>query len=195
MIVVAVTKFMDGAWVTVLLIPALLVAMYRVRHHYNYVAKQIDTVSPLDLSNLQAPMVVIPMPYWSLISQIALRHALEISREVMVLHVWEEDKPDKFCSEWKHYVEDPAEQAGLPKPELVQVNSPYRFVLGPIVDYVCKVAMANPDRRVIAIVPELVERRWYAYFLHTQRATVLKAMLLMKGNDRISVLNIPWYIK
>jgi hypothetical protein len=194
-LVVAVTKFADGAWVTVLLIPALLILMYRVHHHYSYVSRQVQTTAPLDLSNLQQPLVVIPMPYWSLISQIALRHALEISREIKVLHVAEEDKPDEFCAHWKEFVEDPAEKAGLPKPELIQLHSPYRFVIGPIVTFVCKVADENPGRRVIAIVPELVERRWYAYFLHTQRAALLKASLLMKGNDQISVLNIPWYIK
>ena len=194
-IVVAVTKFMDGAWVTVLLIPLMLTVMYRVRRHYNTVSHQVDTTAPLDLSDLQQPLVIVPMPYWSLISQAALRQALEISREVKVLHVWEEDKPDKFCLEWKAFVEDPAEKAGLPKPELIQLNSPYRFVIAPIVEFVCKVATENPGRRVIAIVPELVERRWYAYFLHTQRAAVLKAMLLMKGSDNISVLNMPWYIK
>jgi amino acid transporter len=194
-LVVAITKFRDGAWVTVLLIPALLILMYRVRAHYNYVSSQVDKTEPLNLDNLQAPMVIIPMPYWSLISEIALRHGLEISKEIQVLHVSEEDKPDEFCNLWKHYVEDPTERAGLPKPKLIQLHSPYRFVIAPIVDFVCKVAEENPGRRVVAIIPELVERRWYAYFLHTQRATVLKAALLMKGNDRISVLNIPWYIK
>ena len=194
-VVVAVTKFMEGAWVTVLLIPALLILMYRVRGHYSRVQGQVKSTKPLDLANLQPPLVVIPMPYWGLVSQKALRHAMEISHDVKVLHVAEEDKPDEFCSRWKHYVEDPAEAAGLPKPELIQLHSPYRFVITPIVDYVCKVANDNPGRRVVAIVPELVERRWYAYFLHTQRATLLKAALLMKGNDQISVLNIPWYIK
>jgi hypothetical protein len=77
----------------------------------------------------------------------------------------------------------------------VEIHSPYRFVVAPIVDYVIKLAADNPDRRVITIVPELVERRWYNYFLHTQRAALLKTLLLVKGNDRISVLNIPWYFK
>jgi hypothetical protein len=147
------------------------------------------------VANLQPPLVVIPMPYWGFVSQKALRHALEISHEIKVLHVAEEDKPDEFCLHWKRYVEDPTEAAGLHKPELVQLHSPFRFVITPIVDYVCQVATDNPGRRVVAIIPELVERRWYAYFLHTQRAALLKAALLMKGNDQISVLNIPWYIK
>jgi amino acid transporter len=194
-LVVAVTKFVEGAWVTVLLIPAILLLMYRVRSHYRYVFNQVRNTNPLDLRGLQEPLVVIPVPYWSLISQSALRHALEISKEIKVLHVAEEDKPDAFCRSWKEYVEDPAAKAGLPIPELVQLHSPYRFVITPIVDYVCKLADDNPGRRIVAIVPELVERHWYSYFLHTQRATLLKASLLVRGSDQISVLNIPWYIK
>jgi hypothetical protein len=166
-----------------------------VRSHYRYVFNQVRNTNPLDLRGLQEPLVVIPVPYWSLISQSALRHALEISKEIKVLHVAEEDKPDAFCRSWKEYVEDPAAKAGLPIPELIQLHSPYRFVITPIVDYVCKLADDNPGRRIVAIVPELVERHWYSYFLHTQRATLLKASLLVRGSDQISVLNIPWYIK
>ncbi len=194
-LVVAVTKFMDGAWVTVLLIPAILIVMYRVRRHYRYVSNQVQNVEPLNVSGLTKPLVVLPMPYWSLISQKALRHALEISTEIKVLHVSEEDSPDKFCQSWKHYVEDPTAAAGLPLPQLIQLHSEYRFVIAPIVEFIMKLARENPGRRIVTIVPELVERRWYAYFLHTQRAALLKATLLMKGNDQISVLNIPWYIK
>jgi hypothetical protein len=68
-------------------------------------------------------------------------------------------------------------------------------VVYPIVEYVLNTARDNPSRRIIAMVPELVENRWYNYFLHSQRATVLKTLLLVKGNDRISVLNVPYYMK
>ena len=103
--------------------------------------------------------------------------------------------PTNFAKSWYQFVEEPADKAGLPRPELIQLNSPYRFVIAPIVEFVCKVAEENPERRIITIIPELVERHWYAYFLHAQRAALLKASLLMNGNDRISVLNIPWYIR
>lgn len=194
-IIVGVTKFADGAWITILLIPAMLIAMYRVRRHYSNVSHQVETNVPLNLAGLSQPLVIVPMPYWSLISQAALRHAFEISSEIKVLNVWEEEKSDKFCDDWKHFVEEPAERAGLARPELIRLNSPYRFVIAPIVEFVCRTAQEHPGRRVVTIVPELVERHWYAYFLHTQRAAVLKAMLLMKGNDQISVLNMPWYLK
>ena len=89
----------------------------------------------------------------------------------------------------------PPTKGGLPLPELVVLSSPYRFVVSPIVDYVITLANENPDKRVVTVIPELMERRWYYYFLHAQRAALLKTRLLMSGNDRISVLNIPWYLK
>jgi amino acid transporter len=194
-LVVAVAKFADGAWITVVMIPALLVLMYSVRRHYNQVQEQVGTTTPLDISNLKPPLVIIPMPYWSRMAKYSLRMAFEITHDIRVLHVAEEDKADEFCARWTHLVIEPAAQANLPAPELVQLHSPYRFVITPIVDYVIKTADENPKRRIVVIVPELVQRRWYAYFLHTQRAALLKTMLLMKGNYRISVLNMPLYLK
>ena len=194
-IVVLVAKFLDGAWITAVMIPALLSIMYLVRRHYDYVQDQVKTNTPLDVSNLREPLVVIPMPHWSRMAKYSLRMAFEVTHEIRVLHVSEEDKFDEFCGQWTQLVLEPAKQANLPAPELIQLHSPYRFVVAPIVDYVIKTAEENPGRRILTIVPELVERRWYAYFLHNQRATLLKTMLLMKGNHRISVLNMPWYLK
>ncbi len=121
--------------------------------------------------------------------------ALAISNNVRALYVTGEDKSNEFCDNWTRNVVEPARKANSGVPELVVLQSPFRFVVYPIVDYVIKLSQDNPDRRVVTIVPELVEHRWYNYFLHSQRATVLKTLLLVKGNDRISVLNIPWYFK
>ncbi len=193
-IVVLVAKFMDGAWITAFMIPALLAIMYFVRRHYDFVREQVKTNTPLDVSDLKAPLVIIPMPHWSRMAKYSLRMAFEISREIRVIHVAEEDKADEFCGQWTHLVAQPAGQANLPIPELIQLHSPYRFVVAPIVDYVMTTAKENPRRRIVVIVPELIEQEWFAYFLHTQRAALLKTMLLMKGNHRISVLNMPWYL-
>ncbi|MBV9939169.1 MAG: hypothetical protein JO150_11750, partial [Acidobacteriaceae bacterium] len=58
-----------------------------------------------------------------------------------------------------------------------------------------QLAADNPDRRIITVIPELMERRWYYWLLHTQRATILKTRILMECSDRVSVLNIPWHLK
>ncbi|MBV9444241.1 MAG: APC family permease, partial [Acidobacteriaceae bacterium] len=194
-LVVVVAKFAEGAWITVVAIPAILLFMHRVHRHYERVAVEIGSNTPLETDDLKHPLVVIPLQQWSKIATSALRTALTLSDEIKVLHVAEEGHTQEVCTRFQEYVERPTENAHLPKPELVMLQSPYRFVVGPIVDYVVRLAEENPDRRVITIVPELIENKWYNYFLHSQRATLLKTNLLMKGNDRISVLNIPCYLK
>ena len=74
-------------------------------------------------------------------------------------------------------MEEPARAAGIPVPELVCLNSPFRYVITPIVDYILDLSAKNPDREIAVIVPELVEHKWYHYFLHNQRAQGLKALL------------------
>ena len=86
-------------------------------------------------------------------------------------------------------------RAGLVPPKLVVLPSPYRLVARPICAYVLKVEAENPDRQIAVIVPELVERHWYHYPLHNKRAEILKWFILLKGNERIVLINVPWYIK
>jgi hypothetical protein len=194
-VVVILSKFVEGAWITVVTIPGILLLMYAVRRHYSNIQHEIDSPEPLDLTGNQEPLVVVPLQQWSKIAKHALCASLAISREVTCLYVTEEDKPAEFRDAFEHNVAEPARQAGADPPQLVVLQSPFRFVVYPIVDYVIKLSEENPGRRVIAVVPELVEHRWYNYFLHSQRVTSLKALLLLKGNDRVSVLNVPWYFK
>jgi hypothetical protein len=100
-----------------------------------------------------------------------------------------------LINSWEQYVEKPALQAGYTPPELVVLHSPYRFVLTPIFEYVLEVEHKYPDRHVAVLVPELIERHWFYHLLHNQRANALKLMLYLKGNRRIIVINVPWYVR
>lgn len=194
-LVVIVAKFTEGAWITIIAIPALLFTMYSVNRHYQRIRDEIDIHSPLEAHLPQPPILVVTMQRWTRVNKAALRTAMALSPVIKVVHVSEEDKPNDFCENWEEYVEKPARQGNLPVPQLVQLHSPYRLVVTPIVNYVKCLASEHPDRRIITVIPELVERRWFQWLLHTQRAEILKGRLLMEGNDRISVLNIPWYQK
>jgi hypothetical protein len=195
-IVVILAKFAEGAWITVAAIPAILLLMYAVRKHYNRIFQDLASPGPLDLTGNCEPVVVIPVQYWSKLAKHAFCAALAISKEITALYVTtENEKDDSFCKDWNTNVVEPVKKAHGFSPELVILQSPYRFVVNPIVDFVLKTSEEHPGRRVIAIVPELVEPRWYNYFLHSQRSALLKTLLLVKGNDQVSVLNIPWYIK
>jgi hypothetical protein len=95
---------------------------------------------------------------------------------------------------WQRNVVAPIEQSGRAVPRLVFLPSPYRFVLMPLVDYIFKVEQEYPDRQIAVLVPELVVKHWWQTPLHNQRAQLLKLLLLVRGNQRIMVINIPWYL-
>ena len=194
-VVVLVAKFAAGAWVTVLLIPSLLIAMGMVRRHYHSVFLEVRTTAPLDLKDLTPPMIIVPIQGWNQITKKALRFALNLSHDVHALHVDTGEGSTIFCTEWSRYVEEPAKQAGVAAPQLVVLPSPYRLVLAPIVDYVLQAERAHPNQQIAVLIPELVERHWYHYFLHNKRAEVLKTLVLLKGNQRIIVINVPWYLE
>jgi amino acid transporter len=191
--VVTVAKFAEGAWVTVLLIPAIMIVMVAIRRHYRRVEAEVANPVPLDLSDLRAPLVVVPILSWNRISQKGLRFALTLSSEVQALHVESEKDSGNFCQTWQRDVEEPAKRAGRVATRLVVLPSPYRFVITPILDYILELERSNPGRQIAVLIPELVERHWYHYFLHNQRAEWLRALLLAKGNQRVFLVNVPWY--
>lgn len=194
-VVVLVAKFMDGAWITLLLVPGLLAVMTAVRRQYHQVGMSIGSQSPLELTGFQAPLVVVPLDHWSKIAKRALTFALTVSPDVTVLHIDSGEHTVYLRQEWSAFVEQPVMQLGMAAPKLVVLPSPYRFVITPIVDYVLDLAQKNPSRQVAVVIPEVVERHWYYHMLHNQRATALKSMLYFKGNGRIIVVNVPWYIE
>jgi amino acid transporter len=194
-VVVLVAKFVEGAWLTVLLIPGLLLVMGAVRRHYHRVFLETRSVAPLELNDLSPPLVIVPIKHWSHIVKKALRFALKISPHVRAVHVDCGDGSATFREEWCRFVDEPTREAGVATPQLVVLPSRYRYILSPIVDYVLEVERTCPNQQVAVLIPELVQRRWYHHLLHNKRATVLKGLLLLKGNQRIVVINVPWYLE
>jgi amino acid transporter len=198
--VVVVAKFTEGAWITVIAIPGLITLMSSVRKHYDMIEQETALRRPANLKDISRPIVVLPLQLWSRVGEKALRFAYTLSRDVWVLHIHGEGLPnqraaDALVNSWEEYVEKPALRSGYTPPELVVLRSPYRFVITPIFQYILEIERRHPDRHVAVLVPELVERRWYYHILHNQRANALKLMLYLKGNRRIIVINVPWYLR
>ena len=109
--------------------------------------------------------------------------------------MWSAARIPKSCAAiFPGWSEAPAKAAGLPVPELVVLKSPFRFIVRPILDYALELEEDNPDKTIAVLIPELVESRWYYFLLHNNRSQVLKALLLFSGNERTTVINIPWYL-
>jgi len=194
-VVLLMAKFLAGAWVTVLLVPLLILLMMVVKRHYSRVKREMADMTPLNLVNLQPPLVVIPMARWDRITEKAMRFGLLLSKDIKVVHVHSDDDEDGGLAEvWEEHVLLPIKREGLPEPELVTIPSSYRFIISPLMDYIINLENDNPGRKVAVLLPELVVRHWWENLLHNQRVQVLKLLLLMKGNQRIVVVNIPWYL-
>jgi len=193
-LVVLVAKFVEGAWITTVLIVVMIVVMRAVKKHYELVAREIDLDRPMVPVEPEQPVVVMPVDRWSRISEKGISFALAISHDVRCVHVQIGENADPFCDEWDQKIVAPLKAAGRSVPRLVTVKSPYRYIVQPVVDYVLKVEEETGNRKVCVLVPELVVRHWWDGLLHNRRADLLKVILLVKGNRRIVVINIPWYL-
>ncbi len=193
LLIVLATKFVDGAWVVLLLIPALFFVFVRVQAHYAFVREQTDCAVPLAVTDLQPPVVAVVMRRWSTITRNALRFALSMSDDIVAVHVnTDAEEGRHLAAKWGRFVEAPLREGGHAVPRLLLVESPYRLFLDPLFDTLTRLADENPGRSVAVVVPELVGGRWSDYLLHNQRSTALKGALLLHGDQRLVLVNVPW---
>jgi amino acid transporter len=193
--IVLISKFHDGAWVIILLVPTLLALFTGVHIHYRHVASEVATDAPLDAADLEPPIVLLPVRGWSRITRKALRFALKISPEIYALHIANDERAMvDLEDEWARRVRAPALAAGVAAPKLIVVASPFRRLYGPLMQALSELQHAHPYRDIAVIVPELVGTRWYHYLLHNQTAALIKADLLLSGQRRVVVISVPWYL-
>jgi amino acid transporter len=195
-LVVLVAKFVEGAWITLLFIPAAIFLFSRVRRHYHSVKVLTNCKEPVDVDGLsQPPIAVVAIDRWNSITRLGIEFAARLSPDVIAVHVETAEHSVLLHDEWEHYVEKSFEGAGKKPPELHELPSPYRFIIIPIVRFVLDLSSKNPKRSIVVVIPALVEDKWYEYFLHNQRARMLEWVLLARGNERIFTVSAPWYIR
>jgi len=193
--IIVVAKFAEGAWMTLIMIPGLLGIMLGVGRHYKRVGQEIADSTPLNLDGLEPPLVIVPMDDWNKISEKGLRFAITVSPDVQVVHIETGEVTNSLRQRWHDLAETPAQNQQRKPPELVVLQSPFRAVVTPILDYVLEQAKANPGRKIAVIVPSLREKHWYHYVLHNQRGDALTALLTVYGTKQIVVINVPWYVE
>jgi hypothetical protein len=195
LVVVVVSKFAEGAWIAVLVVPLFVLMFWRIKRHYASVAGQVVDEQPLSLETAHHPIVIVPVQSWSKLTSRGLRFALELSDDVRAIHILTHDTMiTELTPMWDELVGAPARAAGLPVPQLVLRKSTYRQFFAPLVQYVEHLRDSHPDRDIVVIVPDMVVRRWYHRFLHNNRGIVLRGLLRARGGPRVVVVNTPFYL-
>lgn len=196
LVIIIVAKFKEGAWITVLVVPGVVMLLKGINRHYSRISHDAGRPINLNLSDLEPPAVVVPVDGWNAVAEKAVRFGMMLSNDVTAVHVKTEQDSDEnqLLQLWQQNVERPAATMHSAVPKLEFLDSPYRRFAEPILEYVNSLAERSPARLVAVIIPQLIQPHWYEYFLHGFYAARLRARLFLNGNDRIVVVNTPWCI-
>jgi hypothetical protein len=191
-LIVAYSKFREGAWIVLVLIPGMALVFRTVRMHYREVARELTLSGlPPSLRPLPKPRVIIPISGVHRGVVEALRYAESISDDIQAVFVETDGgSADRVHEEWKTW--------GFEAP-LVVVPSPYRSLIGPLLEFIDGEDTRHNDGQLATIVlPEFVPARWWQALLHNQTAFLLKLALLYRkrrfGHVR-AIIDIPYYLR
>ena len=182
---VGIAKFALGAWMVLVLIPALIALMWGISRHYREVGdaltlERIDTPLP----RVAVPHVVVPLARLDRAALAALAYARSISLDVTALHVTDDvAEAERMRKRWN------ARGDGIP---LVIVESPYRALIPPLLAYLDDREKADPERPITVVLAEFVPRRFWDYLLHNQTALRLKLRLFFRPNT--VVVDVPYHL-
>jgi hypothetical protein len=198
LVVIAVAKFEEGAWLTLLVIPSIIWMLRAIHGYYRQVARELSDPTPLDLDDLRPPIVLVTAERWDRLTDNALRFAMTLSTDVVGVHLTHLFGPEAGEEEqalrrlWKRNVEEPAERAGLAPPRLMILAAQNRAMHEPVLRLARELRARSDGRRIAVLIPEIVKTHWYSYLLHTRRAMKLKAKLARFGGPDLTVIAAPW---
>lgn len=181
LIVITVTKFTHGAWIIVVLIPLLVFFFKQIKRHYLAVGHQLarDTYhKDLNLEDPKKYTAIVPISGIHPGVVMAVQYAMTISNDVRVCYVdVDHEATQKMIKVWDKWSQ------GLP---LVVLKSPYRSVLGPLLDYIDQTHIESKKELVSVVVPEFITKRWYHQFLHNQMTLVLRTALRLRAGKVVT---------
>jgi hypothetical protein len=185
--VIGATKFAHGAWMVIVLLPALVAALYRIRRHYLDVAEQLQFKRAEAQPHPMPPTrVVVPLSTLNKASLRTLRYAMALSNEVTALHVTDDtDASNVLLEAWKSYNLNMAAQ-------LVIVESPYRSLVSPVLAFIETLRPDSDKTPVTVVLSEFVPRNWWEFFLHNQDAFRLKIALFFTPG--VVVVDMPHHL-
>jgi amino acid transporter len=194
-LIVIVTKFAEGAWLVVIVLPLLFILMLLIHRHYLRIAREVAVSGPVRLERPNEMIAVIPIEHLNTLAEKALQIAYGLSNKIHVVHIKEEHSDRDFSREWHIDVQPSLDRVGLSEANLVILKSPYRKVITPILNYIWELEAKNPQNMIAVLIPQLVESRWYYSLLHNRRAAILRTLLMLKGRNRILIINVPWNLE
>jgi len=182
--VVALTKTLEGAWIILLLIPANVLFFRLTRQHYDGVAAQL-TLKGFARPAQRRNTVLIPISGIQRAVVAALDYAQTLSRDVRALYVnIDPAATEQLRREWTAWGD------GVP---LVVLDSPYRSLMEPLLEYVEQVTAERPGDYVTVVLPEFVPAKWWHHLFHNQRALLIKGALLFKPNTVVT--SVPFHLR
>jgi amino acid transporter len=199
-IALAVIVVAKGAWITLLVIPCVIVLLKTIKRYYDELMLRLRDDGRLDLHRRKPPIVLVATEGWNRLTDKALDFALSFSPDVIAVHLTKLEGPDVDQEEkslrrkWSKDVEQAARDVGLRPPRLVVLQAPYRRIHVPLLQFIEHLQAEHPIRTIAVLIPEVVKRKWWQYFLHTHRARRLRNALLKYGGSRLVVMNAPWYL-
>jgi amino acid transporter len=183
--VFATTKFKDGAWVVIILIPVLVMISSYIHRHYRNLARRLSLEEFGQPSRIARHRVIIPIGGVHRGSLAALRYARKLSDDITAVHVSiDEVEAAKIQSKWEIYGE------GI---RLVILESPYRLFIEPLLEYIEELdAQRRPNEIITLVVPQFIPRHWWNNMLHTHTADALRLALIFKKD--IVITDVPYQV-
>lgn len=183
LIIVTVTKTLEGAWIVLLLIPAIVMIFQATRRHYDKVASQL-TLRGYTTQRRIHNTVLVPIGGVQRAVVEALRYAETLSDDVRAVYVdVDPASTEQLRRDWDVW-------GG--KVNLIVLTSPYRSMMEPLLEYIEQVENERPDDYVTVILPEFVPARWWQHLLHNQRALLIKGALLFRPNTVVT--SVPFHL-
>ncbi len=184
-LIFAITKFADGAWIIVLLLPTIVISFYAVHRHYASLAHDLSLEHYGQPPPAKRHRVIMPVSAIHQGTLEALDYALSLSDDVTVVHVSiDPEQTEKLQHKWSWWGKGA---------RLVVIDSPYRTFLEPFLEYVSELcAILQPNERLTIIVPQFIPKHWWHNLLHTQTAFWLRFMLLNKKG--VIITEVPYQV-
>ncbi|HEU5255716.1 MAG TPA: APC family permease [Vicinamibacterales bacterium] len=181
--IVAITKAAEGAWIIIVMIPVLVGIFEITRRHYDHVAAEL-TLRGWQPEPAGRHVVIVPIGGLQRAVVKALRYARTLSTDVRAVYVeLDPAATETLRRQWKQWGQ------GV---DLIVLESPYRSLMEPLLDYIEELQEAEPAAYVTVILPEFVPRRLWQHLLHNQHALLIKGALLFKPN--VVVTSVPYHL-